>query len=97
MKKSYKVVHIKNARYPFSLNDQQIQHEYVYFSSMLATLFDNPSIEANCESSVNSVKLTLEGAVSEAELDLAAEQILLAVNTFKVENRLGQPNFVVAK
>lgn len=64
---------------------------------MLATLFDNPSIEANCESSVNSIKLTLEGAVSEAELDLAAEKILLAVNNKKVEGRCGQPNFVLAK
>ena len=93
MKKSYKVVHIKNARDPFSLNEEQIQHEYKYFSSMLAMLFDNPSIEANCESIVNSIILTLDGAVSEDELDLAAEKILLAVNNKKVDGRYGQPNF----
>ena len=97
MKKSYKVVHIKNVREPFSLNDQQIQHEYECFPSMLAMLFDNPSIVASCKSSVNSVELTIEGAVSEAELDLAAEKILLAVNNKEVEGRCGQPNFVLAK
>ena len=97
MKKSYEVVHIKNARDPFSLNEEQIQHEYKCFPSMVAMLFNNPSIKANCESFVNSIKLTLDGAVSESELDLAAEKIILAVNNKKVEGRYGQPNFVFAK
>lgn len=97
MKKTFKVIQIKNASDPFPLDDKQIQHEYSVFPSMVANLFINPRIKANGERSVNCAVLTLEGNVSDAELDLAAEQIRVTINTKKVEGRFGQPNFVFTK
>lgn len=94
--KSYRIVHKNEPRDQHTLNDKQIQHEYDELPRMVGMLFKSSRIKENCEKIVGSVIITLEGDVTEAELDSAVKQILQAVNTEKVQGRSGQPNFVIA-
>jgi hypothetical protein len=93
MNKLYKVVHSKSTRDSFPLSDGDIQREYTYFRQMVAHVI-NSSIKAECKKMINGVELLLEGDVTEQELDLAAEQILIEVNKLEVTNRVGHHNFV---
>lgn len=96
MKKTFKVIHSENARDAFPLDNEQIRREYNLFPRMVSKLFANPNIKANGENLGNSVNLTLEGNVTEAEVISAAEQFLILLNAIKVEGRVGQTNFVFA-
>ena len=100
MKKCYRVIHQSGANDAFALNEKQIQHEYNSFNSVLAKFLEKPTITRDSKRSkcsTDGVWLTLEGAVLEADLDAEAHRLLKAMNTEKVANRIGQPNFVVAE